>query len=261
MVSSCMHIVIKSIVVAVFFNFSFLSTLSYGQGDENQYILNDITKMYMASMTFIFKSQPLINQRGGDKAVLFGDDFINNIKVTYRAKYGEEFPELSHFLKKMLLQAMVEVMEDNRVLFNDDEIGFKGIIPAIFAAQLAAKLSTKGVGLKIKFTRTKDDIRNVMNLPDEWEEMVMQKVINKPAVYFDNNGMLDGNPAYRQFTPLPMAAYCLKCHGSMEHNPLNFGKDKSQWTNIDMTGFEMENWTISDFGGGVSLSIEKSVLE
>jgi hypothetical protein len=256
-----MHIVINSIVVGVFVCFSFFSTLAYGQDDKNQDILNDITKMYMASMTFIFKSQPLINQQGGGKTVLFGDDFIDNIKATYRAKYGDEFPELNHYLKKMLLQAMVEVMEDNRVLVNDDEINFKGIIPAIFAAQLAAKLSTKGIGLKIKFTRTKDDIRNVLNLPDEWEEMVMKKVMKKPAVYFDNNGMLEGKPAYRQFTPLPMAAHCLKCHGSMVDNPLNFGKDKSQWTNIDMTGFEMENWTISDFGGGVSLSIEKSVLE
>jgi len=256
-----MHIVIKSLVVGICVYFLFLSMLSYGQGDKKQHVLNDITKMYMASMTFIFKNQPLINQRGGDKAVLFGDNFIDNIKATYREKYGDEFPELNHVLKKMLLQAMVEVMEDNRVLFDDEEIGFKGIIPAIFAAQLSAKLSTKGIGLKIKFTRTKDDIRNVVNLPDEWEEMIMKKVINKPAVYFDNNGMLDGNPAYRQFTPLPMAAHCLKCHGSMVDNPLNFGKDKSQWTNIDMTGFEMENWTISDFGGGVSLSIEKSVLE
>ena len=58
-----------------------------------------------------------------------------------------------------------------------------------------------------------------------------------------------------------MKPYCLKCHGTMADNPLNEGKDRSQWTNIDMTGFEMENWKITDFGGGVSILMEKSSLQ
>ncbi|TPH13894.1 Tll0287-like domain-containing protein [Litorilituus lipolyticus] len=224
-------------------------------------ILNEITKMYMSSMTFIFLNQPLINQKGGNKEALFGDKFIDNIKATYQQKHNEEFPLLDHKLKQLLVQSMVEVMEDNKMLFNDEDIGFKGIIPAIFAAQLSAKLATKGIGLKIKFTRTKEDIRNVLNIPDQWESKVMAKIIEKPEIYYDEQAIINDKPAYRQFTPLPMAPYCLKCHGSMEHNPLNAGKDKEEWTNIDMTGFEMENWTLNDFGGGVSISIEKSVLE
>jgi hypothetical protein len=224
-------------------------------------VINDITQMYMSSMTYIFKNQPLINQKSGDKSALLGSAFIDNIKQTYRVKYGEAFPKEDHFAKKMLLQAMIEVMDDNKELLYDSEISFKGIIPATFAFQLSAKLATKGIGLKIKFTRTKGEIRNKLNRPDSWESSVMEKIIKSPQIYYDENALLNGKPAIRQFTPLPMAPFCLGCHGIPANNKLNAGKDKSQWSNIDVTGFEMENWTISDFGGGVSISIEKSVLE
>jgi len=224
-------------------------------------LINDITKMYMSSMVYIFINQPLINQKGGDKADLFGDRFIKNIKQTYLAKYSEAFPQDDHVAKHILIQAMIEVMNDNQALLYDDEIGFKGIIPATFASQLSAKLATKGVGLKIKFTRTEGSIRNKLNKPDKWEKAVMLKIIEKPKIYYDEGAQLNGKPAIRQFTPLPMAQYCLACHGSAKHNPLNKNRKKSDWTNIDITGFEMENWTMDTFGGGVSISIEKSILQ
>jgi hypothetical protein len=224
-------------------------------------VLGDITKIYMSSMVYIFKEQGLINQRGGNKEELFGTEFINNVRKTYKDKYVEPFPLIDHKIKKVLLQAMVEVMEDNHELINDDKLDFKGIIPAIFAFQLSAKLSTKGIGLKIKFTRTEGSIRNQLNRPDAWEIEVMKSIIKKPQVYYDENALLKGKPAYRQFTPLPMAPYCLKCHGIPAQNPLNFNKNKNDWTDIDMTGFKMEGWTLADFGGGVSISIDKGAID
>lgn len=241
---------------------SFLSSFQVNADNKKmKQVINDVTRMYMSSMVYIFKNQPLINQTKADKSPLFGLSFIANIKQTYRHKYGEEFPKEDHLIKRMLLQAMIEVMDDNKALLYDDEIGFKGIIPATFAFQLSAKLATKGIGLKIKFTRTVGGIRNIFNSPDAWESTVMEKIITDPKIYYDENAMLDGKVAIRQFTPLPMASYCLACHGTPADNPLNAGKDKSQWSEIDITGFKMENWTIDDFGGGVSISIVKSVLE
>lgn len=246
-----------SLIVGIYF-FCFQSIAN----EENMKpLINEITKMYMSSMVYIFINQPLINQEGGDKSDLFGERFIQNIKKTYRAKYSEEFPLDDHLAKSILMQTMVEVMNDNQALLYDDEIGFKGIIPATFAFQLSAKLATKGVGLKIKFTRTEGSIRNKLNKPDKWEKSVMQKIIKKPQIYYDEHAQLNGKAAIRQFTPLPMAHYCLACHGSPKHNPLNVGRQKSDWTNIDITGFKMENWTMEDFGGGVSISIEKSILQ
>jgi hypothetical protein len=239
----------------------FLSFNLHANDTQMKNLINDITKMYMSSMVYVFKSQPLINEKNIDKKALLGERFIDNIKKTYSTKYNEAFPKEDHYAKTMLLQAMVEVMDDNKALLYDDEIGFKGIIPATFAFQLSAKLSTKGIGLKIKFTRTAGQIRNKMNSPDSWESRIMNKIQNNPQIYYDQNALLNGKPAIRQFTPLPMANYCLACHGVPENNPSNIGKIRSEWTDIDITGFEMENWTIDDFGGGVSISIEKSVLQ
>ncbi|MCJ8271353.1 MAG: hypothetical protein MJK04_18390, partial [Psychrosphaera sp.] len=72
-------------------------------------MVEDITNIFMSSMEYIFKNQPLINQKGGNKGELFGQSFISNIKNTYHIKYRQPFPDLDHRAKRMLLQAMVEV--------------------------------------------------------------------------------------------------------------------------------------------------------
>lgn len=255
-----MKLIYVLFVSILLFTLATMPKNTFAASAETEKLIGEITKIYMSSMVYIFTNQPLINGQADDKSNLQGEKFINNIKSVYALKYGEPFPDNTHFAKKILLQAMIEVMADNKPLLDDKEITFKGIIPATFAFQLSAKLATKGIGLKIKFTRTKDSIRNVLNKPDAWESAIMQKIMQEPKIYYDDNAEINGKPAFRQFTPLPMAPYCLNCHGSIEQNPLNQGKEKEHWTSVDMTGFEMENWTMDDFGGGVSISIEKAVL-
>lgn len=253
---------LKSCLLAIVFISLVVLPARASSTDENSKILiGEVTKMYMSSMIYIFRNQPLINGKSSDKSELQGEKFINNIEAVYKAKYQEPLPAVDHYIKRILFEAMVEVMADNKPLLHDNDIDFKGIIPATFAFQLSAKLATKGIGLKIKFTRTKDSIRNVLNTPDEWESSVMQKIMLEPKIYYDNNAFINDKPAFRQFTPLPMAGFCLACHGTPSSNPLNTGKKVENWTDIDMTGFKMEGWTINDFGGGVSISIEKAVLE
>jgi len=248
------------ILCFIFTVLPYKASLASESRNEMRQVIGDITKIYLSSMVYIFKHQELINQKGGDKDELFGDSFMENVKAVFETKYKDEFPKNDYFAIRMLVQAMVEVMEDNKPLLNDTEIGFKGFIPAIFAFQLSEKLSIKGIGLKIKFTRTKAGLRNTFNFPDAWEIAMMEKIIRTPRIYYDENATLNGRPAYRQFTPLPMKPYCLNCHGKPENNPLNYGKKEADWTNVDMTGFPMENWSMQDFGGGVSVSIEKSNL-
>lgn len=220
--------------------------------------ISDVSKIYRASMYHIFKSQTLINQRGGDKSALFGQAFIENIKRTYKTKFKQPFPAENRRLHTLLLRSMMDVMEDNRTLLGDTDLGFKGLIPATFAFQLSEILSRKGHGVKIKFTNMPDKVRNPINLPDPWEVAVMEQFQqSKIQSYFDDTSTLDGVPAYRHFVPLPMNRFCLNCHGEPQDNPLNTGKDKAQWTHVDMSGFEMEHWKLGDFGGGVSVTIYK----
>ncbi|MFT4928302.1 MAG: hypothetical protein ACI8WB_004421 [Phenylobacterium sp.] len=220
-------------------------------------IVSELSKMYRASMNYIFKNQPLINQTGGDKSKLFGNKFIANVKLAYKENFKTEFPKQNHILKKMMVEVMVEVMEDNRTLIKDDDIAYKGFIPAIYAFQLSEKLSTKGLGVKIRITNL-GNLRNKLNVPDKWEVSTME-VIRKLSlnIYFDDTSTFDGKPAYRYFVPLKMSKLCLGCHGIPSDNPQNKGKDPSQWSHIDVTGFEMERWKLTDFGGGISVTIYK----
>ncbi|SFB89831.1 Protein of unknown function [Pseudoalteromonas denitrificans DSM 6059] len=242
----------------MFINFS-NTYASDHQGSINadkSLLISEIAEIYQASMTYIFKNQTLINQKGSDKSGLFGKSFLLNIKKAYRTKFNKPFPSDEHILVKALLRVMIEVMESNRTLFYDDDIQFKGFIPAIFAFQLSEKLSKKGLGLKIKFTSTPDMIRNQLNHPDLWEVETMKKIQESALPrYYDDKAKYLNKTAQRYFLPVKMQTFCLYCHGKPENNPLNKNRNKLQWTNIDKTGFPMENWTLKDFGGGISIII------
>ena len=60
-------------------------------------------------------------------------------------------------------------------------------------------------------------------------------------------------------TKVELSPMCLQCHGSPENSPENSGIPEEQWTNIDRFGFEMENWTLTDFGGAVSVTFTEKV--
>lgn len=223
---------------------------------REEVVIKELSQMFQACTAYLFKQQPLINQKGGDKSALFGRTFVNNVKKTYVQKFNKEFIEDNHLYKTMLVRVMIEVMEDNRTLINDEDLGFKGFIPAVFGFQLTQKLSTKGLGVKIKFTTSTDKLRNKLNAPDRWESSVIKLIQRqKLTSYLEENTTFRGKRASRYFVPLKMEPFCLNCHGSPEHSPLNRGKDKSEWSNIDMTGFPMERWELDDFGGGISVTI------
>lgn len=236
-------------------NYALAVSHNIDEDSKKSELISQVAKTYQASMAFIFQNQPLINQQRVDKSQLFGQAFILNVKNTYKTKFNQEFPEQSSPVIKSLIQIMIEVMESNRTLLYDDDIAFKGFIPAIFAFQLSEKLSKKNIGVKIKFTSKPKQIRNQLNQPDFWEVNAMNKVqkLNLES-YFDDQASYLGKPAQRYFLPVKMQPFCLSCHGIPANNPLNVGKPEAQWSNIDRTGFPMENWSLNDFGGGISIT-------
>jgi len=236
-------------------NYAFALTHNIDQDSKKSELISQVAKTYQASMAFIFQNQPLINQQRADKSQLFGQAFILNVKKTYQTKFNQDFPDQNSPVIKSLTQVMIEVMESNRTLLYDDDIAFKGFIPAIFAFQLSEKLSKKNIGVKIKFTSKPSQIRNQLNQPDFWEVDAMNKVQKLNLVsYFDDQASYLNKPAQRYFLPVKMQPFCLSCHGVPANNPLNAGKPEAQWSNIDRTGFPMENWTLNDFGGGISIT-------
>lgn len=219
--------------------------------------IKEIAKVYSASMTYIFKKQTLINSQTGDKTELFGEQFVDNVKTTYLQKYNSDaFPDEDILAIKTLLEVMIEVMEDNKTLLLDEDIAFKGFIPAIFAFQISQRYSQKGIGIKVKFTNELARVRNKFNNPDDWETVAIDKLkAQNLHEYYDDKALFHGKKASRYITPVPMSAMCLTCHGTPEDNPANYNQPKEQWTDIDKTGFKMERWHIDDFGGAISVTI------
>lgn len=247
------------ILIACIFSFSFnvIGAAAEKKPSPEQF-MTEVSDLFLASMYFVFKNQKLINQPAVDKSSLFGRPFLKGLRQAYEDKFNKKYSNRNSRLHTALLKAMIDVMEENRTLILDDDISFKGLIPATYAFQLSEKLSRKGIGVKIKFTNSANTVRNQLNLPDPWEIDTMKKFqLLNVASYFDETSTLNNVPSYRYFIPLKLDRFCLDCHGATKQNPLNAGKDKSQWSNIDVTGFEMENWKMGDFAGGISMTIYK----
>ena len=205
-------------------------------------------------MVYIFAQQPTINDPNADKQNLFGQKFIQSVETTYDRLFKQEFPDKNNPYVKRLLNIMTQVMERNRTLVTDKDITFKGLIPAIYAFQISEYSKARNLGLKIKFLNFKERTRNEFNVPDLWETRALTKINEqRNLTVLDKNVRYKGVSAYRLMNPVTMKPMCLSCHGSQEHNPLNIGRPKNEWTNIDKTGFEMEGWQLSDLGGGISV--------
>jgi len=226
----------------------------------NELVVNDkksiteIAKVYHASMAYIFNEQSLINSNTQNKDELFGQSFIGKIQSTYKEMFNQPFPEKSDKQISNLLTLMMLVMEDNRTLLLDNDIGFKGFIPAIFAFQLSQKFKERGFGLNIKFTNFEDRVRNKLNSPDYWEESALSvlKERNIEEV-FDNDTSFEGRDAIRYMRAVKMTPMCLNCHGVPQDNPVNSEHDKKTWHHKDKTGFLMEGWKLGELGGGISV--------
>jgi len=220
----------------------------------NENRVTEVAKIYQAAMVYIFTQQPLINSDTQEKDVLFGQLFINNVKNKYNVMFGQVFTANNDEYINYLLTLMMLVMEDNRTLLLDNEIGFKGFIPAIFAFQLSQKFKQRGYGLNIKFTNFEERVRNKLNAPDHWEKAALIKLNNNNVKsVFNENVLFRGTSASRYMRPVKMKPMCLSCHGIPQNNPTYNSNIKEQIHYKDKTGFIMEGWKLEDLGGAISV--------
>jgi len=216
--------------------------------------ITEIAKVYHASMVYIFNKQSLINSSTQNKDGLFGQSFIGKIQSTYKVMFNQPFPKQTDKHISNLLTLMMLVMEDNRTLLLDNDIGFKGFIPAIFAFQLSQKFKERGFGLNIKFTNFEDRVRNKLNSPDYWEENALTTLKERSIKeVYDNDTSFEGMAALRYMRAVEITPMCLNCHGVPQDNPVNSERVKEQWHHKDKTGFLMEGWKLGELGGGISV--------
>jgi len=138
-------------------------------------------------------------------------------------------------------------MEQAQPLINDPEKGFKGFLPAVFAAQVAERFTKTMDGKAvIKLTAPSDLVRNRRNRPDEWESNAIETYLRTAAWEKDKPfaevAKHKGRSAQRMILPEYYGESCLSCHGGPKGE-------------LDITGGAKEGGKLGDLGGAISIAI------
>ena len=226
--------------------FMMVPTLSYALSVDN--ISEELTSFSRAARNVVSVNQGHINQIDiGDKG-LSGEVVVAKALDNYTQATGNvlDIDNLSS-AQTAMLDAVSEVMEQNQDLINEQGVGFKGFLPAIFARQLATTFNGKMSGkMKIKLTAPKKYVRNRSNRPDKWEHNIIENMF-KQSTYpkgqpFSEISAVKGKSAYRFILPEYYGQSCLACHGGPKGER-------------DISGGKKEGGVLGELGGAISLII------
>lgn len=239
----------------------FVGTLSLGAGGPQvamaqtaveRDIAYSLAILLRGSRAVISDAQPLINDPSlGDKG-LTSEYVIRETIFYFEIDTGlsvEDIPanSLHGRLIRAELESVAEIIEEWQPIINVPGIGYKGLLPATFAMQVAGRFSEKAAGIaEIKLTAPADTVRNPLNMPDPWEFSVIEgRFRNADHTYGGEvfqAAIRNGRPAQRLMLPEYYMQSCLSCHGGEPGE-------------IDMTGGEMEGGNLGQLGGAISVTI------
>lgn len=231
-----------------------LAALPAGSAAENDDvdIALSLAHFLRSARTVISVNQDLINDPAvGDKG-LDGSAVLADAKKRYMAATGVDpdsiDPESREGrLLKAQMDAIVEVMDENQSAINQEGLGFKGFVPAVFARLVNEKFREKvGHDADVKVTAPRELIRNRKALPDDWEQDVIQSKFIMPEwekdQIFTAQTDSNGRPAFRTLIPEYYGEGCLSCHGEPKGE-------------IDVTGYPKEGGKLGDLGGVISITL------
>jgi hypothetical protein len=218
----------------------------FSQAKSNTEISTELTTIFRAARKVISVNQAHINDPAtGDKG-LSADTVIKKTKSNYKAATGNELT-LNSDAKKAMILAIKDVMDVNQDLINEPGVGLKGLLPAIFARQMANKFTAHMNGkMKIKLTAPKKFVRNRANRADKWESNIIENLFRKSdyekGKSFSEKVNYKGKEIFRFILPEYYGQSCLNCHG----------KPKGA---RDITGGKKEGGVLGELGGAISLII------
>jgi hypothetical protein len=162
-----------------------------------------------------------------------GDFVANQVIERFRKATKIDLSRPATVPQGPLFLAMVEsekeVIDEAQPVINKQGVGFKGMIPAVFARKSGERFFRK-TGIRVKLTST--DYRYPGNRPDDFEAEVLRLFADTrhpKGQPYSRATMLDGRPVLRMMDPEYAATTCLSCHG----NPKG---------DRDVTGAKKEGW-------------------
>ena len=205
-----------------------------------------LIKLVQVGRGVLSENQAIINDAGkGDKG--FTGDFVaNQVIERFRKATKIDLSRPATVPQAPLFLAMVEsekeVIDEAQPVINKQGVGFKGMIPAVFARKSGERFYRK-TGIRVKLTSM--DYRFPGNRPDEFESEVLRLFADTrhpKGQPYSKATMLDGRPVLRMMDPEYAATTCLSCHGIPKGDR-------------DVTGAKKEGWHEGDLAGAISIVI------
>jgi len=214
-------------------------------------VLLHLTTLLRSARQVISDQQDFINTPKSGKD-LSGRRLLDLAKAKYAEQTGHPIPTLDPTsaegqMLQAELDAMREVMDEAEPLINDEQRGFKGFLPAVFAYRVAERFDRKVGDLGyLKLTAPGELVRHRANLPDVWEDLMIKRKFQsagfKKGDFVEQEAQLNGKAAYRMMIPEYYDTSCLACHGEPRGS-------------TDITGGKREGGKLGDLGGAISAAI------
>jgi len=226
-------------------------SIAYASTD-NEAVALSLVNLLRAASKVVSGNQALIN----DHTVGFKDVATDKVggaaRELHKEKTGDDIGAIDRStlhgrLVQAELNAIVDVVDDVQERINRVGVGFKGFLPAIFAADVASRFQAKAnQAARLKLTAPESFVRNPVNSPDGWESGVIEYKFKSPGYptgqYVTAQSIDGGKPAFRLILPEYYNQSCLSCHG---------GPKGSR----DITGGIKEGGKPGDLGGAISVVI------
>jgi hypothetical protein len=219
--------------------------------DETEIAL-DLAELLRSARAVIASHQDLINDpERGDKG-LTGAVIADEAAALFEKARGfdprsADPASREGRLLQAQLQSIAEVVDANQATINEQGVGFKGFVPAVFARLVNERfVETVGDEVALKVTAPAHLVRNRKARPDAWESAVIQDrfmAADWPSGQpFFEIAEADGRQAFRFLLPEYYSSGCLSCHGEPQGE-------------IDITGYPKEGGRLGDLGGAISISL------
>ena len=226
--------------------------MTVAAAEDDMTIAESLAEMLRDARAVISDKQDLINNTQlGDKH-LTGKVVLSDAAALYKKNTGVDPTKVDPQSRQgrllhAMMEAIVEVVDENQATINEKETGFKGFIPAVFARLVAESFVPLAKGeAEIKVTAPPELVRNRKARPDAWESEVIEKKLLDPAwpkgQLYSATVETRGRPAFRVAVPEYYSESCLACHGSPKGR-------------MDITGYPKEGGKLNDLGAVMSITL------
>lgn len=199
-----------------------------------------VSTMLTCGRGVVAENQSLINDPNkGDKG--FSPKFVRKGMISgFERKTGQALEDLDPEVREILyefLDAASKVVEENQPLINQERVGFKGFIPAVFGRLTGMKFRY-ATGVSVRQVTFKP--RNLYNEPDSFEREMLNRYENGQLEREYGHGLWTDDHTYRYVYPLYIEESCLQCHGE----PAGA---------LDITGKVKEGYKLGQLRGAISV--------